>query len=87
MRIRYSKDVDMLYVSLVAPKGRVATVENSNGDLIRIDTVTGGIIGVNVQLFMYRIGKGESIEIPEVGFSSATGIGHAFVENIRVQAH
>jgi uncharacterized protein YuzE len=87
MRIRYSKEVDMLYVSLVAPAGRVATVENKNGDLLRIDTSTGHVIGVNVQLFMYRIERGEDIEIPEIGFSSVSGIGRAFVESARVKTH
>jgi hypothetical protein len=67
MRITYSKEVDMLSVSLVPPTGRVATVENANGDLLRIDTVTDEIIGVQIQLFMYRIGKGERIEVPEIG--------------------
>lgn len=77
----------MLYVSLAMPQGKVATVANKSGDLLRIDTTTGNVIGVNIQLFMYRVGKGENIEIPEVEFSSTSGIGHAFVESIRVQTH
>lgn len=69
MRITYSKDVDMLCISLVPPTGRVASVENKSGDLLRVDTKTDRIIGVNVQLFMYRIKQGERIEVPEIGFS------------------
>ena len=86
MRITYSKEVDILYMSFTQPKGNVATVENANGDLLRIDTSTGQIVGVQVQLFLYRIGQGEKIEIPEVGFTSESPIGVAFVESIRVQA-
>ena len=69
MRITYSKEVDMLSISLSPPTGRVATVENANGDLLRIDTITDAIIGVQIQLFMYRVGKGERIEVPEIGIS------------------
>ena len=69
MRIAYRKEVDMLTVSLVPPTGRVASVENENGDLLRVDTLTDRIIGVNVQLFMHRIKGGERIEIPQIGFS------------------
>lgn len=69
MRITYDSEVDMLSVSLVPPTGRVASVENENGDLLRIDTVTDRIIGVNIQLFLYRIKQGEKIEVPEISFS------------------
>jgi hypothetical protein len=69
MRITYRKEVDMLVVSLVPPTGRVASVENENGDLLRVDTVTDSIIGVNIQLFMRRVKHGERIEVPEIGFS------------------
>jgi hypothetical protein len=77
----------MLYLSFATPTGKVATVENAKGDLLRIDTGTGKVIGVTVQLFLYRIGMGEKIEIPELGFSSDNAIGMAFVESIRVKAH
>jgi uncharacterized protein YuzE len=87
MRITYSKDADVLYLSFTPATGKVATVENANGDLLRIDTTTGKIIGVTIQLFMYRIGTGEKIEIPEVGFTSDSPIGVAFVESIRVKTH
>jgi hypothetical protein len=86
MRITYSKEMDMLSLSFTAPTGKVATVENANGDFLRIDTATGSIIGVQVQLFLYRVGHGEKIEIPEVGFSSDSHIGVAFVESIRSEA-
>jgi len=86
MRITYSKDADMLSISFTAPSGKVATVENERGDFLRIDTSTGNIIGVQIQLFLYRIGQGEKIEIPEVGFSSESHIGVAFVESIRSEA-
>jgi hypothetical protein len=69
MRITYNREVDMLTISLVPPTGRVASVENASGDLLRIDTVTDGIIGVNIQLFMHRINQGEKIEVPEISFS------------------
>lgn len=69
MRITYNREVDMLTVSLVPPTGRVASVENASGDLLRIDTVTDSIIGVNIQLFMHRINQGEKIEVPEISFS------------------
>lgn len=71
MRITYSKDADILHISFTPPTGKVASVENENGDILRIDKETGKIIGVAVQLFMYRIGNGEKIEIPEAGFSSS----------------
>lgn len=69
MRITYNSEVDMLTVSLVPPTGRVASVENASGDLLRIDTITDSIIGVNIQLFMHRIKQGEKIEVPEISFS------------------
>jgi uncharacterized protein YuzE len=69
MRITYSKEADVLYVSFISPTGRVASVENSNGDILRIDTSSGKIVGITIQLFMYRVGTGEKIEVPEIGFS------------------
>jgi uncharacterized protein YuzE len=74
MRITYSAEVDMLYISLVPPTGKVATVENANGDLLRIDTLTDRIIGVNIQLFKYRTKKGERIEVPEIGYSVSASL-------------
>jgi uncharacterized protein YuzE len=87
MRITYSKDVDMLYVSLTTPTGRVASVENENGDLLRIDTMSGKIIGVNIQLFLHRVGNGEKIEVPEIGFSLGNMINVSELENIHVKTH
>ncbi|MGP8174301.1 MAG: DUF2283 domain-containing protein [Terracidiphilus sp.] len=69
MRITYNQEVDVLYISLVPPTGRVASVENANGDLLRIDTLTDKIIGVTIQLFMHRVRLGEKIEVPEINFS------------------
>jgi len=58
MRVTYSKDVDILYLSFTPPIGKVATVENKNGDLLRIDKETGKVVGVTIQLFLYRIDAG-----------------------------
>jgi uncharacterized protein YuzE len=85
MRITYSKAVDMLYLSFTPPIGKVATVENKNGDLLRIDKETGKVVGVTIQLFLYRIGTGEKIEIPELGFTTDSPIGMAFVESARAK--
>jgi uncharacterized protein YuzE len=81
MRITYSRDADVLYVSFSPPKGSVASVENSNGDILRIDKSSGEIIGVTIQLFMYRICKGEKIEVPEVDFSISNPTLSSFVES------
>ena len=81
MRITYNQEVDLLYISLVPPTGRVASVENENGDLLRIDTLTDKIIGVTIQLFMHRVKQGEKIEVPEIIFSiSASEIDNLLVE-------
>jgi len=69
MRITYSKEADVLYISFVPPSGRVSSVENAQGDILRIDTSTGQVIGVTVPLFQCRVDQGEKIEIPEIGFS------------------
>lgn len=87
MRITYSKEADMLYISFTPPAGRVASVENSNGDILRIDTSSGKIIGVTIQLFMYRVGTGEKIEVPEIGFSIPIPMGIGIVENHRAKAN
>jgi len=67
--------------------GRVASVENANGDILRIDTSSGTIIGVTIQLFMYRISTGEKIEVPEIGFSTSSPMGASIVENLQVRAN
>jgi uncharacterized protein YuzE len=87
MRVTYSNDVDMLYISFTPPAGRVASVENGNGDLLRIDTSTGKIVGVTIQLFLYRTGNGEKIEVPEIGFSLGNLINVSEVEGIHVKTH
>lgn len=87
MRVTYSKDVDMLYISFTTPTGRVSSVENENGDLLRIDISSGKIIGVNIQLFLYRISAGEKIEVPEVGFSLDHLINVSEVESVHVNTY
>jgi len=87
MRFTYSKDADILYISFTPSTGKVASVENANGDIMRIDTSTGKIVGVTIQLFMYRIGTGEKIEIPEVGFSSANLTGFSVEDLHHVKTH
>jgi uncharacterized protein YuzE len=87
MRITYSKEADVLFISFTPPMGRVASVENVNGDILRIDTLSGNIIGVTIQLFMYRIGAGEKIEIPEIGFSIPNPMATPTVENLHIKAN
>jgi uncharacterized protein YuzE len=84
MRITYGEEADMLFISLVPPTGRVASVENASGDLLRIDTVTDCIIGVTIQLFMHRIKQGEKIEVPEIGFSVSAS---SSLRSLHAKAH
>ena len=71
MRVSYSEDSDVLYVTFQkAFKGDGTTyVENESGDIFRINPHTGEVWGITIPLFMYRMRKGESIEIPEIGLS------------------
>jgi uncharacterized protein YuzE len=87
MRIAYSKEVDILYINLTPPVGKLATVENENGDLLRIDTANGKVVGVAVQLFLHRIALGEKIEVPEVGFSLENSLGKAVSDIAYAQTH
>lgn len=87
MRISYSKDADVLYISFAPPSGRVASVENSNGDILRIDKSTGEIIGVTIQLFMYRVGTGEKITVPGVDFSISSPIAASILEGLNAGAN
>jgi len=87
MRVTYSKDADVLYISFVPPTDRVASSENANGDILRIDTSTGMIIGVTVQLFLYRISIGEKIEVPEIGLSLSSLIGTIRSQGLNVKAN
>ena len=87
MRVTYSNDADVLYISFIPPTGRVASSENANGDIIRIDTSTGMIVGVTIQLFLYRISTGEKIEIPEVGFSSSSLVAAIESDDMHVKAN
>jgi len=87
VRITYSKDADVLYLSFTPPTGRIASVENANGDILRIDTSSGTIIGVSIQLFMYRINAGEKIEVPEIGFSIPAPMGTGIVDSPHFKAN
>ena len=82
MRVTYSKDADVLYISFVPPTDRVASSENANGDILRIDTSTGMIIGVTVQLSI-----GEKIEVPEIGLSLSSLIGTIRSQGLNVKAN
>jgi uncharacterized protein YuzE len=87
MRITYSKEVDILYVNLTPPVGNLATVENEHGDLLRVDTANGRVVGVAIQLFLHRITLGEKIEVPEIGFALDTSSGKAVSEIAYAQTH
>lgn len=67
MRLSYDAGVDILYVSFGLPPSRVHYIEKETGDILRVDSETGRIVGVTIQFFLERISGGERIEIPEIG--------------------
>jgi uncharacterized protein YuzE len=68
MRISYSEDADVLYLTFSdTPANKATYIEKENGDILRVNTETGEVVGLTVQLFLYRLNKGEKIDIPEIG--------------------
>jgi hypothetical protein len=77
--------MDILYVTFSSPRGKVTTVENENGDILRLDPASGEVLGVTIQLFMCRMKRGEKINIAEIGelpFSQSTA---HFLESRRIE--
>lgn len=87
MRITYSDDADILFLSFSTATGKVVSVENANGDILRVDSDSGRIVGVAIQLFMHRVKSGEKIEIPEVDFSISNMINFPTIEKPYAQAN
>lgn len=86
MRISYSKDADVLYLTF-GEQGKYATyIEKENGDILRIDPRSGKVLGVTIQLFLYRLKSGEKIEIPEIGPVSFNHAMMSLVESRHVKA-
>ncbi len=67
MKISYSNDADVLYLTFSEQRSGATYIEKENGDILRVDVATGKLLGVTIQLFMYRVRNGERIDIPEVG--------------------
>jgi uncharacterized protein YuzE len=86
MRITYSEDADILFLSFSAPAGKIVSVENENGDILRVDRSSGKIVGVSIQLFMQRIKSGEKIEVPEINFSISNILKFPTMEKQHVNA-
>ena len=71
INFHYDSDVDILYASMGVPKP-AASVEKGNGTILRIDPVTGDLVGFTVIHYMERIKSGlldsipgfEGIELP-----------------------
>jgi uncharacterized protein YuzE len=66
MTFSYDDIADVLYVTFEEVKGKPSLIENSNGDLIRIESETGKIVGCTIFYFMKRAKAGD-IEVPEIG--------------------
>ena len=60
----YDKEVDVLYASIGKPKP-AKSIEKGNGTIIRIDAITGEVVGFTVIHYMRRIKDGLLKEIPE----------------------
>lgn len=67
MKITYDKQADVLYVwfSMVDPP--YVNMENASGDVVRIVEHDGMIAGLILFDAMYRLKKGNALEVPEVG--------------------
>lgn len=67
MKLSYDNDADVLYVTFESVTGDVSYVENTHGDVLRLDAATGKIIGCTIPFFLYRIQRDGEIRIPEIG--------------------
>jgi uncharacterized protein YuzE len=67
MKVQYDKSADVLYVTLRKqdPK-QCRFVENENGDVLKIDRLTGHVVGVTIIAFLLRINRGLEVNIPEI---------------------
>jgi uncharacterized protein YuzE len=88
MRISYSEDADVLYLTFSELRsGRATYIEKENGDILRVDPATGTVIGVTVQLFRYRLSRGEKIDIPEIGLIQFNQVMSSLLESRLIKAH
>jgi uncharacterized protein YuzE len=87
MRISYSEEVDVLYVTFSDHTGKIQYIEKVNGDILRVDSSTGMVVGVTIQLFKYRMQSGEKIEVPEIGLIPFNAVMSSLMEARLVKAH
>jgi len=64
IQYHYDRDVDVLYASIGKPKP-ARSIEKENGTIIRVDPMTGKIVGFTVIHYMKRIKDGLLKSIPE----------------------
>lgn len=86
MKISYSQDADVLYLNFSEQRSGATYIEKENGDILRVDVASGKILGVTIQLFMYRIRSGERIDIPEIGEVSFNEVLKELLESRLVKA-
>jgi uncharacterized protein YuzE len=87
MRVSYSDEADVLYITFSDPTSKLLYIEKENGDILRVDSSTGMISGVTIQLFKYRIQSGEKIEVPEVGLIPFNAVMVSLMESRFVKTH
>ena len=83
MTLEYNQDDDVLYVRFSSDRMKALHAETARGDILRLSEETGQILGVTILFFMERMGRGEQIEIPEVGL---VGFASTLVSSLR-RAH
>ncbi len=67
MTLTYDDDADVLYLTLEDVSGPCTYKDNKYGDVFRIDTKTGRIVGCTIVFFLDRVRKSGPISIPEIG--------------------
>ncbi len=67
MKLAYDSDADVLYVTFDATTAPCSYVENRSGDILRINTETGKVVGCTIPFFLDRVQKDGEIQIPEIG--------------------
>lgn len=80
MTFSYDDDADVLYLDFADFSGKATYVENTSGDILRVDIESGRVLGVTVLFFMRRMAQGD-ISIPEVGFVPFTNITTQLLES------
>jgi hypothetical protein len=84
MRFEYEQQFDILYVIFNDdPEVYGENVETDAGDVVRFDGNTGMILDVTLFAFTQRIGRGASIDIPQIGAIPFSAI----MQNITHGAH